>query len=197
MESPPPSSEFDDQAFDPSRPFQGVVVCCTSIPANERVSYCQPFTNLETVLHSILMRFFILQTDLASKVSELGGRHKYDLTPEVTHLVVGAHDTQKYRHVAKSRPDIKPMAIGWVDAVRNLWVQDDPIDFRAIEKEWTFRAFETGGGALGDSGNIGLTSKLLCCLSGFEDRKPSSTSPRPHLQFFHLTCNRRGALQDY
>lgn len=37
MESPPPSSDFDDDAFDPATPFRGIVVCCTSIPANERV----------------------------------------------------------------------------------------------------------------------------------------------------------------
>lgn len=111
------------------------------------------------------------QTDLAAKVLELGGLHKYDLTPDVTHLVVGEHNTQKYKHVAKSRPDIRPMAIGWVDAVRNLWVQDDPIDFPALETKWSLKPFETGGGALQaeGGGDMGPTTKLLCCISGFED----------------------------
>lgn len=109
------------------------------------------------------------QTDLAAKVLELGGTHKYDLTPDVTHLIVGEHNTQKYKHVAKSRPDIRPMAKGWVDAVRQLWIQDDPIDIPAIEKKWTLKSFETGGGALTTCGEIGETTKLLCCLSGFED----------------------------
>lgn len=69
------------------------------------------------------------------------------------------------------------MAIGWVDAVRNLWVQDDPIDFPALEKKWTLKPFETGGGTLADGGEMGLTTKLLCCLSGFEDCKYDS----PHV----------------
>lgn len=38
MESPPASSDYDDEYFDASKPLRGVVVCCTSIPANERVS---------------------------------------------------------------------------------------------------------------------------------------------------------------
>lgn len=119
--------------------------------------------------HLLLTPRLAIQTGLASKVLELGGLHKYDLTPDVTHLIVGEHNTQKYKHVAKSRPDIRPMAIGWVDAVRNLWVQDDPIDFSTLEMKWTLKAFETGGGALAEAGEVGTTTKLLCCLSGFED----------------------------
>ena len=38
MESPPTSSDLGDEAFDPSRPFAGVVLCCTSIPPEHRVS---------------------------------------------------------------------------------------------------------------------------------------------------------------
>lgn len=110
-----------------------------------------------------------VQTDLGNKVAELGGRHEYDLTPKTTHLIVGEYDTTKYRHVAKSRPDIKPMAMGWVDAMRNLWVRDDPIDFRALEKKWALKTFETGGGAFDKSGELGSTNKLLCCVSGIEE----------------------------
>ncbi|KAJ4419059.1 protein kinase activating protein dpb11 [Gnomoniopsis sp. IMI 355080] len=139
----PPSSEWDEEYFDSSKPLQGVVVCCTSIPANER-------------------------TDLGNKVVELGGQHEYDLTPKTTHLIVGEYDTTKYRHVAKSRPDIMPMAKGWIDAIRNLWVEDNPIDFRALERKWKLKTFETGGGALGQAGEIGQTTKLLCCISGME-----------------------------
>lgn len=68
------------------------------------------------------------------------------------------------------------MAIGWIDAVRNLWVKDDRIDFAALEKKWTLKPFETGGGALADNGEIGPTTKLLCCLSGFEDCKNKATA---------------------
>ncbi|KUI65035.1 S-M checkpoint control protein rad4 [Cytospora mali] len=144
MESPPTSSEYGEEAFDPSRPFAGVVLCCTSIPPEHR-------------------------SEIASKTAELGGVHKYDLTPDVTHLIVGKYDTPKYRHVAKERPDIKPMAVGWVDAVRNLWVEDEQIDFGALEKVWCLKTFETGGGHINSDGSIGAKERLLCCLTGFED----------------------------
>lgn len=111
----------------------------------------------------------LYQTDLAKKVAELGGRHEYDLTPKTTHLVVGEYDTTKYRHVAKSRPDVRAMAVGWVDALRDLWVRDDPIDFPALEKQWTLKTFETGGGALDQGGEVAPTTKLLCCISGIEE----------------------------
>lgn len=38
MDSPPASSDHGDEAFDHSQPFAGVVVCCTSIPTDLRVS---------------------------------------------------------------------------------------------------------------------------------------------------------------
>lgn len=110
------------------------------------------------------------QSIVARKTDELGGIHKYDLTPDVTHLIVGEYDTPKYRHVAKERPDIKAMAVGWVDAVRNLWVRDEQIDFPALEKEWCLKAFETGGGEVDNNQDAGPKSTLNCCLSGFEDR---------------------------
>lgn len=145
MDSPPASSDHGDEAFDHSHPFSGVVVCCTSIPTD-------------------------LRATIARKTDELGGIHKYDLTPDVTHLIVGEYDTPKYRHVAKERPDIKAMAVGWVDAVRNLWVKDEHIDFRALEKEWCLKPFETGGGALDDKQEVGPKTKLICCLTGFDDQ---------------------------
>lgn len=59
--------------------------------------------------------------------------------------------------------------MGWVDALRNLWVRDDPINFGALERGWTLKTFETGGGAFNQAGQVGPTSKLLCCVSGIED----------------------------
>jgi hypothetical protein len=95
--------------------------------------------------------------------------HKYDLTPDCTHLIVGDYNTPKYRHVAKERPDVKPMAAGWVEAVRNLWVQDAEIDFVALEREWQLRTFETGGGEPMPDGTVSRRRNLLCCMTGFED----------------------------
>ncbi|KAL2182035.1 uncharacterized protein P884DRAFT_274471 [Thermothelomyces heterothallicus CBS 202.75] len=130
--------------FDSSQPFKGVVVCCTSVPTE-------------------------LRADIAAKTAELGGQHKYDLTPDCTHLVVGDYDTPKYRHVAKERPDVRVMAAGWVEAVRNIWVEDAEIDFLALEKEWQLRTFETGGGEPTADGSEPQRRRLLCCMTGFED----------------------------
>jgi hypothetical protein len=110
-----------------------------------------------------------LQADIAAKTTELGGQHKYDLTPDCTHLIVGDYDTPKYRHVAKERPDVRVMAAGWVEAVRNLWVEDAEIDFLTLEKEWQLRTFETGGGEPTPDGSEPQRRRLLCCMTGFED----------------------------
>ncbi|KAK4239592.1 hypothetical protein C8A03DRAFT_42822 [Achaetomium macrosporum] len=144
MATPTTPSDGDESLFDSAHPFKGVVVCCTSIPTE-------------------------LRADIAAKTTELGGQHKYDLTPDCTHLIVGDYDTPKYRHVAKERPDIRVMAAGWVEAVRNLWVQDAEIDFLALEREWQLRTFETGGGEPTADGSEPQRRKLLCCMTGFED----------------------------
>ncbi|KAK3334436.1 hypothetical protein B0H65DRAFT_534956 [Neurospora tetraspora] len=137
------SPSSDNVLFDPSHPLKGVVVCCTSISPE-------------------------LRTDIASKTEELGGKHKHDLTPDCTHLIVGEYDTPKYRHVAKERPDVKAMAAGWIEALRKLWVQDADIDFIALETEWELKPFETGGAEpnLVD-GTIEPRRKLLICSTGF------------------------------
>ncbi|KAL8304505.1 hypothetical protein RB597_004338 [Gaeumannomyces tritici] len=145
MASTPISSDLDDTAFDPAHPFHGIVVCCTSIAPEQR-------------------------SDLASKTHELGGSHKYDLTPDVTHLIVGEYDTPKYRHVAKERPDIMPMAAGWIQAVRDLWTKDAPIKFKELEKAWRLKTFETDGNLHSSSvASINDRGRLLICLTGFDD----------------------------
>ncbi|ORY63448.1 uncharacterized protein BCR38DRAFT_436874 [Pseudomassariella vexata] len=127
------------EAFDAALPFKAVVICCTSVAAD-------------------------LRTELDHQAGQMGGTHKYDLTPDVTHLIVGEYNTPKYRHVARERPDVKPMAAGWIQAVRDLWVNDKEIDFHKLEAEWTLKPFETSGGlAQEDRG------RLLCCLTGFLD----------------------------
>ncbi|KAJ4399149.1 protein kinase activating protein dpb11 [Neurospora sp. IMI 360204] len=137
------SPSSDNVLFDPSHPLKGVVVCCTSISPE-------------------------LRTDIANKIEELGGKHKHDLTPDCTHLIVGEYDTPKYRHVAKERPDVKAMAAGWIEALRKLWVQDADIDFIALEKEWELKPFETGGGEPNlVHGTTEPRRKLLICSTGF------------------------------
>ncbi|ETS83413.1 hypothetical protein PFICI_05289 [Pestalotiopsis fici W106-1] len=139
----PPSSANGPEPFDFSKPFEGVVVCCTSIPPEHR----------------------------ANRVKELGGVHKYDLTPDVTHLIVGDYDTAKYRHVARERPDIKAMAASWISAVRSYWVKDQEFDYNALEAEHQLKPFESSGGlAMSNVPEEQERQKLLICLTGFEEQ---------------------------
>jgi DNA replication regulator DPB11 len=116
----------------------------------------------------------------------MGGAHVYDLTPETTHLIVCDHHSEearrkdpdgdgpgrKYRWVAKLRPDVRPMAAGWVGAVCDLWKNDEPIDFAALEEQWTLKPLEKEGGVVDpETGEEGPRPHLLCSITGFEDRK--------------------------
>jgi DNA replication regulator DPB11 len=85
----------------------------------------------------------------------MGAQHKYDLTSEVTHLIVGEYNTPKYRYVAKERPDVKIMKPEWIEAVRKLWINDEYIDLQALQIEYTLPTF----------------SQLKICMTGFEDRE--------------------------
>ncbi|KFY43995.1 hypothetical protein V494_01704 [Pseudogymnoascus sp. VKM F-4513 (FW-928)] len=130
LPSPAPSliSQPQPAAFDPSVPLRGVVLCCTSIPPDTR-------------------------TTLAKHAEQMGAQHKYDLTSEVTHLIVGEYDTPKYRYVAKERPDVKILTLGWIEAIRLLWISDKHIDLEALEAEHTLPTLAT----------------LNVCMTGFED----------------------------
>lgn len=121
----------------------------------------------------INIRIFLKQTDIAQKVAELGGVHKYDLTPDVTHLVVGGYDTPKYRHVARERVDIKAMDAGWIIAVSELWKKDEEIDLVALEKSYQLKPLETCGAepwSEEEESPAGRGS-LLVCLTGFGEQR--------------------------
>ncbi|KAI9159020.1 S-M checkpoint control protein rad4 [Paramyrothecium foliicola] len=106
--------------------------------------------------------------EIANKVAELGGVHKYDLTPQVTHLIVGEYDTPKYRHVARERPDILPMDAQWIEALSDLWKNDDEIDFDALETQHRLKALETCGiEPSSQPGEMRPRESLLICLTGF------------------------------
>lgn len=85
----------------------------------------------------------------------MGAKHRYDLTNEVTHLITGDYNTPKYRYVAKERPDVKILKPEWIEAIRQLWIADQPIDLEQLEEKHTPPVFET----------------LKVCMTGFEDRK--------------------------
>jgi DNA replication regulator DPB11 len=73
----------------------------------------------------------------------MGAVHRADLTGDVTHLVVGKHDTPKYQYVARERPDVQPMTTQWIEAVRELWINDKEINVPALEKEHTLPTLAT------------------------------------------------------
>ncbi|KAL8835753.1 MAG: hypothetical protein Q9170_003185 [Blastenia crenularia] len=83
----------------------------------------------------------------------MGAVHKYDLTSDVTHLIVGDTDTPKYKFVAKERPDVKCLLPTWVEALRQLWVEDVEPDFQALESQYSLPALHN----------------LRICVTGFED----------------------------
>ncbi|KAH8672514.1 BRCT domain-containing protein [Tricladium varicosporioides] len=101
-----------NESSDGTAPLAGCIICCTSVPDEKR-------------------------TQLAEYAQQMGAIHRYDLTLDVTHLVVGDYNTPKYRYVAKERPDVKPMTTDWVEAARELWINDKAIDLEALEKEHT------------------------------------------------------------
>ena len=81
------------------------------------------------------------QTEIGDYAKQMGALQRLDLTLDVTHLIVGAYNTPKYRYVAKERPDVKPMSLDWIGAVNELWKNDQEIDIEALEKEHTLPVF--------------------------------------------------------
>ncbi|KAG5929526.1 hypothetical protein E4U42_005553 [Claviceps africana] len=138
----------ESHSVDSAKPLGGVIACCTSIPADQR-------------------------TEIAARVEELGGRHKYDLTPDVTHLIVGDYDTPKYRHVARERPDIKAMDAAWIEEMAHLWKNDDEIDFTALEKKHQLKALEKCGTEPPSplQEQSADRQSLLICLTGFGEQR--------------------------
>ena len=85
----------------------------------------------------------------------MGATHNPDLTPDVTHLVVGSINTPKYKYVAKARPDVKVVLPGFVKAVRRSWMAGEDTDVQAMERTW----------------RVPTLFKLTICLTGFGDRE--------------------------
>ncbi|KAK0388364.1 hypothetical protein NLU13_4609 [Sarocladium strictum] len=142
------SSPRSRREIDHSAPLKDIVVCCTSIPTEGR-------------------------TIISQRVAELGGIHKYDLTPDVTHLIVGDYDTPKYRHVARERPDIKAMDASWIVAVAELWRNgDDDFDFDALERKHQLKPFERCGSMPESLAGDGSPRQgLLISLTGFGEAR--------------------------
>ena len=84
-----------------------------------------------------------MQTELAKYAEEMGAVHRFDLTLDVTHLIAGHYNTPKYQYVAKERPDVRPMTTQWIEAIRELWINDEEIDMEALEQEYVLPTFHS------------------------------------------------------
>lgn len=73
----------------------------------------------------------------------------------MTHLLVGSVDSEKYRHVAKRRPDIHVLQPEWLFAVRDAWIQGDEFDLDALTEQYRLPTFYS----------------LKICVTGFVDTR--------------------------
>ncbi|KAI4107124.1 MAG: hypothetical protein L6R37_001825 [Teloschistes peruensis] len=83
----------------------------------------------------------------------MGAVHKYDLTSDVTHLIVGDVDTPKYKFVAKERPDVKCLLPTWAEALRESWMEGGEPDVQALESRY----------------KLPTLHNLRVCVTGFDD----------------------------
>ncbi|KAJ6144936.1 hypothetical protein N7470_008831 [Penicillium chermesinum] len=113
---------------DKEHPLSGAVICFTSVPFEQK-------------------------TQLVSFAKEMGAIERPDLTSEVTHLLVGATDSPKYKFVARERNDVVVLKPEWIEAVRVSWMEGEDTDIHALEKQYKLPTF------------IGLT----LCITGFTD----------------------------
>ncbi|KKA19931.1 BRCT domain protein [Rasamsonia emersonii CBS 393.64] len=107
---------------------RGVVLCFTSILPEQR-------------------------SELVEIASQMGATHKFDLTSDVTHLLVGETNTEKYKYVARERTDVTVLLPQWIEAVRQSWMQGGDTDLKALEEQYKLPTF------------YGLS----ICITGFED----------------------------
>ncbi|KAL4889606.1 hypothetical protein BDV59DRAFT_195574 [Aspergillus ambiguus] len=115
-------------ASNKEHPLAGAVLCFTSILPEQR-------------------------TELATIASQMGATHKFDLTSDVTHLIVGDTNTPKYKFVARERSDVVVLKPEWVEAVRQSWMQGEDTDIRTLEELHRPPTF----------------AGLSVCLTGFQD----------------------------
>ncbi|KAJ4400878.1 protein kinase activating protein dpb11 [Didymella pomorum] len=110
-------------------PLAGAILCCTALPHEQRAQ-------------------------LSAIGAQMGATIKLDLTSDVTHLVAGNTDSAKYKYVAKLREDVKVLSPGWLEALREVWMEgDDNMDVASLEKQYRLSTF----------------FGLKICLTGFDN----------------------------
>ena len=147
-----PLRDAQKMADNAQLPLLGVILCCTSIPPEQRVR-----THLILVLRHHAPRTAANaneQSKLSSIADQMGAVHKFDLTSDVTHLIVGDTDTPKYKFVAKERLDVRVMLPSWIEAARASWMEGGMTDVKALEVEHKLPTYHG----------------LRVCVTGFEDR---------------------------
>lgn len=95
---------------------------------------------------------------MVATAAQMGAIHTFDLTSDVTHLIVGETNTPKYKYVAKERSDVKVVRAEWVEAVRSSWMLGGDTNLHALEEVYRLPTF----------------AGLAICLTGFDDRKSTS-----------------------
>lgn len=128
-------------------PLAGAILCCTALPHEQRVGRsdfpCMQATDRPK------------QAQLSAIGAQMGATIKLDLTSDVTHLVAGNTDSAKYKYVAKLREDVKVLSPGWLEALREVWMEgDDNMDVAGLEKQYRLPTF----------------FGLKICLTGFDNR---------------------------
>lgn len=101
------------------------------------------------------------RTRLGDIAEQMGALHKLDLTSDVTHMLVGRVDTDKYRHVAKERPDIEVLQPQWIEAIRDIWMKGEDVDVASLAKEFRLPSF----------------FGLHICVTGFDDSMHQPAHP--------------------
>ena len=104
-----------------------------------------------------LLRYLTIasQDEIHKTATQMGALCFFDLTVQVTHLIIGNVSTAKYSYVAKERPDVKVLLPGFVEAARTAWMAGDEIDILALEEDHRAPAF----------------FGLQICLTGFSNRE--------------------------
>jgi DNA replication regulator DPB11 len=85
----------------------------------------------------------------------MGAHCFFDLTVQVTHLIIGDVSTAKYSYVAKERPDINVLMPEFVEAVRTAWMAGDEVDIHVLERKHRAPTF----------------FGLQICLTGYSNRE--------------------------
>ncbi|KAJ5782712.1 hypothetical protein N7457_004486 [Penicillium paradoxum] len=116
------------RVIDKDYPLTGVVICFTSVQIERR-------------------------TPLTQMAEQMGAMHSIHLTSDVTHLLVGDTNSDKYKFVARERNDVLAMNPEWIEAVRQSWTQGEDIDIQALEKQY----------------RLSTLHGLKICITGFSD----------------------------